>query len=84
MVRNDNKGVDFGLWRSISPSQLVCPCDLHVDRVSRKLKLVKRKPTDWLTALELTSQLRKLDTSDPVRYDFALFGLGIEEGWSKH
>ncbi|HKZ36432.1 MAG TPA: TIGR02757 family protein [Chryseolinea sp.] len=84
MVRSDNKGVDFGLWKSISPSQLVCPCDLHVDRVSRKLKLIKRKPTDWQTALELTSHLRKLDVSDPVRYDFALFGLGIEEGWSKH
>ena len=84
MVRSDDKGVDFGLWKSISPAQLVCPCDLHVDRVSRKLKLIKRKPTDWQTALELTSHLRKLDASDPVRYDFALFGLGIEEGWSKH
>ncbi len=84
MVRRDGRGVDFGLWKSISPSQLVCPCDLHVDRVSRKLKLIKRKPTDWLTALELTSRLRKLDADDPVRYDFALFGLGIEEGWSKN
>ncbi len=83
MVRRDNKGVDFGLWKNISPSQLVCPCDLHVDRVARKLKLIKRKPTDWQTALELTNNLRKLDANDPVKYDFALFGLGIAEGWSK-
>ena len=83
MVRQDKKGVDFGIWKKISPAQLVCPCDLHVDRVSRKLKLIKRKPTDWLTALELTANLRKLDPQDPVKYDFALFGLGIDEGWSK-
>lgn len=83
MVRKDDKGVDFGLWKSISPAQLICPCDLHVDRVARKLKLIKRKPTDWQTALELTNNLRKLDAADPVKYDFALFGLGIEEGWSK-
>ena len=81
MVRKDNCGVDFGLWKKISPAQLVCPCDLHVDRVARMLKLVRRKQTDWLTALELTSSLRKLDPEDPVRYDFALFGLGVEEGW---
>ncbi|HZI24434.1 MAG TPA: TIGR02757 family protein, partial [Chryseolinea sp.] len=83
MVRRDNKGVDFGLWKNISPSQLVCPCDLHVDRVARKLKLIKRKPTDWQTALELTNNLRKLDVNDPVKYDFALFGLGIVDRWSK-
>ena len=78
MVRHDDRGVDFGLWRRISASQLVCPCDVHVDRVARKLKLIRRKQTDWLTALELTSNLRKLDPADPVKYDFALFGLGIE------
>jgi len=83
MVRQDNKGVDFGIWKKISPAQLVCPCDLHVDRVARKLKLIRRKQTDWQTALELTAKLRKLDPTDPVKYDFALFGLGIEEGWSK-
>jgi uncharacterized protein (TIGR02757 family) len=83
MVRSDNNGVDFGLWKNISMKQLVCPCDLHVDRVARKLKLIKRKQTDWQTALELTANLRKFDPNDPVRYDFALFGLGIEEGWSK-
>jgi uncharacterized protein (TIGR02757 family) len=80
MVRRDNKGVDFGLWNKISPAQLVCPCDLHVDRVARYLKLIKRKQTDWLTALELTKNLRILDPLDPVKYDFALFGMGIEEG----
>ncbi len=79
MVRDDNCGVDFGLWKKIQPSQLVCPCDLHVDRVARKLGLIKRKQTDWLTALELTESLRKLDSNDPVKYDFALFGLGVME-----
>lgn len=79
MVRDDNKGVDFGLWKKISPSQLVCPCDVHVDRVARKLKLIHRRQTDWSTALELTENLRKFDAADPVKYDFALFGLGIEE-----
>ncbi len=83
MVRQDSKGVDFGIWKKISPAQLVCPCDLHVDRVARRLKLIKRKQTDWQTVLELTSSLRRLDPHDPVKYDFALFGLGIEEGWSK-
>jgi uncharacterized protein (TIGR02757 family) len=79
MVRKDNKGVDFGLWGKISPSQLICPCDLHVDRVGRSLGLIKRKQTDWLTAMELTRNLRILDAVDPVKYDFALFGLGVLE-----
>lgn len=79
MVRKDQKGVDFGLWNSISMSQLICPCDLHVERVARKLKLIKRKPLDWLTAVELTTALKQFDPLDPVKYDFALFGLGIEE-----
>ena len=83
MVRCDGKGVDFGLWKGISPAKLVCPCDLHVDRVGRMLKLIKRKQTDWLTAIELTENLRTLDPVDPVKYDFALFGLGAEEGWGK-
>lgn len=78
MVRQDKRGVDFGIWSKIKPSQLVCPCDLHVDRVARKLKLIKRKQTDWQTALELTTNLRMLDARDPVKYDFALFGLGVE------
>lgn len=79
MVRKDNCGVDFGFWDSIGPSELVCPCDLHVDRVARKLGLIKRKQTDWLTALELTQELKKMDPEDPVKYDFALFGLGVME-----
>ena len=82
MVRQDKRGVDFGIWKNIKPSQLVCPCDLHVDRVARKLKLIKRRQTDWQTALELTEQLQKFDPNDPVKHDFALFGLGIE-GWMK-
>jgi uncharacterized protein (TIGR02757 family) len=81
MVRKDTNGVDFGIWQKIQPSQLVCPCDVHVDRVARRLGLITRKQTDWLTALELTQNLRLLDEADPVKYDFALFGLGIEEGY---
>jgi uncharacterized protein (TIGR02757 family) len=79
MVRNDKKGVDFGIWKNIKPAQLICPVDVHVARVSRKLGLLQRKQTDWLTALELTEALRNLDKTDPVKYDFALFNLGIIE-----
>lgn len=79
MVRKDDSGVDFGLWERLKPSQLICPCDLHVDRIGRRLGLITRKNTDWQTAMELTENLRKLDADDPVKYDFALFGLGIEE-----
>jgi uncharacterized protein (TIGR02757 family) len=79
MVRNDKKGVDFGLWKNISPSQLICPLDVHVARVARKLGLMQRKQNDWLAACELTDELRKLDKYDPVKYDFALFNLGVIE-----
>jgi uncharacterized protein (TIGR02757 family) len=79
MVRNDNKGVDFGLWKNISPAQLICPCDVHVERVARKLKLMGGNQVNWQSAVELTGNLKKLDPMDPVKYDFALFGLGIEE-----
>jgi uncharacterized protein (TIGR02757 family) len=78
MVRQDEKGVDFGLWRQIQPSQLVCPCDVHVDRTARRLGLITRPATDWKTALELTENLKKLDPDDPVKYDFALFGLSVD------
>lgn len=78
MVRKDNNGVDFGLWQRINPAQLICPCDVHVDRVARKLGLIKRPQTDWKTAIELTEALKTLDPNDPVKYDFALFGLGVE------
>ena len=79
MVRTDNKGVDFGLWKNISPSKLICPIDVHVARVSKKLGLLKRKQVDWLAAMELTDALKKLDKHDPVKYDFALFNLGVIE-----
>jgi uncharacterized protein (TIGR02757 family) len=79
MVRKDDCGVDFGIWNHIKPSELIMPCDLHVDRVARKLNLITRKQTDWQTAVELTQRLREFDPADPVKYDFALFGLGIEE-----
>lgn len=79
MVRNDNKGVDFGIWKNISPSQLICPIDVHVARVAKRLNILKRKQTDWLAAVELTEYLRTLDKKDPVKYDFALFGLGVME-----
>jgi len=79
MVRKDDHGVDFGIWDHIKPADLIMPCDLHVDRVARKLKLITRKQTDWQTAVELTERLREFDPMDPVKYDFALFGLGLEE-----
>jgi uncharacterized protein (TIGR02757 family) len=79
MVRHDNCGVDFGLWRTISPSQLICPIDVHVARVARQFNLIKRKQTDWLTAIELTQELKKFDRDDPAKYDFALFSLGVIE-----
>ena len=79
MVRNDKQGVDFGIWKKISPSQLICPIDVHVARVARRLNLLKRNQTDWLAATELTENLKKLDVNDPVKYDFALFGLGALE-----
>ena len=79
MVRNDDKGVDFGIWKNISPAQLICPLDVHVARVARQLGILKRKQNDWETALELTGFLRTLDKDDPVKYDFALFGLGAIE-----
>lgn len=79
MVRNDKKGVDFGLWKNILPSQLICPIDVHVARVAKKMGLLKRKQVDWLAATELTEALRQLDKDDPVKYDFALFNLGVIE-----
>ena len=79
MVRNDKSGVDFGIWKNIHPSQLICPIDVHVGRVAKRFGLIKRKQIDWLTAIELTNNLRKLDAQDPAKYDFALFGLGVVE-----
>jgi len=79
MVRNDNRGVDFGLWTSISPSILSCPLDVHSGNVARKLGLITRKQNDIKALHQLDSNLRLMDVSDPVKYDFALFGLGIFE-----
>lgn len=79
MVRNDNAGVDFGIWNTISPSQLSCPLDVHTGNIARKLKILKRKQNDGKALAELDLALRKLDRKDPVKYDFALFGLGAFE-----
>jgi uncharacterized protein (TIGR02757 family) len=79
MVRNDNTGVDFGIWENITPSQLSCPLDVHSGNVARKLKLLKRKQNDGKALVELDNSLRALDSKDPVKYDFALFGLGAFE-----
>lgn len=79
MIRQDNAGVDFGLWKNISPSKLSCPLDVHSGNVARKLGLLTRTQNDVKALLELDTNLRKLDKNDPVKYDFALFGLGIFE-----
>lgn len=79
MARKDNNGVDFGIWKRIKPSQLICPLDVHVARVARRLGLLDRKQNDWKAAMELTERLKTFDNDDPVKYDFALFGLGIQE-----
>ncbi len=79
MVREDAAGVDFGIWKTIRPAQLLIPLDVHVERVARRLGLLERAQTDWRAVLELTENLRKYDPLDPVRYDFALFGMGIDE-----
>ena len=79
MVRNDNNGVDFGLWKTIPPAALSCPLDVHSGNVARKLNLLSRKQNDAKAVLELDTNLRNLDIKDPVKYDFALFGLGVFE-----
>lgn len=79
MVRKDEHGVDFGIWNEIKLSQLVCPIDVHVARVARRLNLLTAKQLNWKAALELTGHLRQFDPADPVKYDFALFGLGVVE-----
>jgi len=79
MVRNDNRGVDFGIWKRIKPSELFIPLDLHSGNTARKLGLLTRKMNDWKAVEELTGNLREFDPADPVKYDFALFGLGVFE-----
>ncbi|WP_335965261.1 TIGR02757 family protein [Galbibacter sp. PAP.153] len=81
MVRNDNCGVDLGIWKDLSPALLSCPLDVHSGNVARKLGLLKRKQNDAKALAELDNNLRKLDALDPVKYDFALFGLGVFEGF---
>ena len=81
MVRQDNKGVDLGIWKNISPSLLSCPLDVHSGNVARKLGLLTRKQNDGKALAELDLALRNLDKNDPVKYDFALFGLGVFEGF---
>jgi uncharacterized protein (TIGR02757 family) len=79
MVRQDNKGVDFGIWNRILPSQLCCPLDVHSGRTARELGLLSRKQNDWKSVIELTERLKEFDPEDPVKYDFALFGMGIDK-----
>jgi len=81
MVRKDNKGVDLGIWKSISPAALSCPLDVHSGNVARKLGLLSRKQNDSKALAELDNSLREFDPNDPVKYDFALFGLGVFEGF---
>jgi len=79
MVRNDGKGVDFGLWKNFKAYDLLCPLDLHSGNIARKLGILERKNNDWLAVEELTANLRTFDPLDPVKYDFALFGTGVNE-----
>ena len=79
MVRNDQRGVDFGIWKSIPPSILSCPLDVHSGNIARRLGLLKRKQNDAKAVEELDLVLRSFDKEDPVKYDFALFGLGVNE-----
>ena len=79
MVRKDGKGVDFGIWENFKASDLLCPLDLHSGNVARKFGLLERKNDDWHAVEELTANLRTFDPLDPVKYDFALFGTGVNE-----
>lgn len=81
MVRNDKHGVDFGIWKSISSSQLCLPLDVHTGNVSRKLGLLTRKQNDWKSVEEITDILKQFDNKDPIKYDFSLFGLGAFEAF---
>jgi uncharacterized protein (TIGR02757 family) len=79
MVRPSNKGVDLGIWKSISPAELYLPLDVHTSRNARKLGLLQRGQDDWKALTELMDQLKQFDPIDPVKYDFALFGIGVNE-----
>lgn len=82
MVRKDKMGVDFGIWKNISPAQLICPVDVHVARVAKRFNIIQTNKMNWQTAIELTDYLRTLDANDPVKYDFALFALGVMEKYT--
>jgi uncharacterized protein (TIGR02757 family) len=79
MVREDKMGVDFGLWKKVKPQQLICPLDVHSQRTAEKLGLIVPGLANWKKAVELTEVLKKIDPMDPVKFDFALYGMGIEE-----
>ena len=79
MVRKDNNGVDFGIWKKIKPHQLICPLDVHVARVAERLDLLDNIKSNWTNAVHLTAQLRMLNPKDPAVYDYALFSLGVAE-----
>lgn len=81
MIRQDNNGVDLGIWKNISPAKLSCPLDVHSGNVARKLGLLTRKQNDGKALSELDANLRLFDANDPVKYDFALFGLGVFESF---
>ena len=82
MVRSAKKGVDFGIWKQLSPALLSCPLDVHTGNVARRLDLLQRKQNDARAVQELDEKLRLMDATDPVKYDFALFGLGAYEGFA--
>ena len=84
MVRDDKQGVDFGIWKNLKPSQLFIPLDVHSGRIARRLGLLKRTQNDWQAVKELTNTLQMLDPKDPIKYDFALFGLGVNEKFDKN
>ena len=81
LVRQDSRGVDFGLWNFIDPAALYLPLDVHTARISRKIGLLHRRSNDWKAVTEITSVLQEFDMKDPVKYDFALFGLGAIENF---
>lgn len=83
MVRDDKQSVDFGIWKNISMSQLVCPLDVHSGNVARNLQILQRKQNDWKAVSELHLKLKSFDAEDPVKYDFALFGLGVFENFNR-
>jgi uncharacterized protein (TIGR02757 family) len=79
MVRKDDQGIDFGIWETIQPADLICPLDVHVVRVANNLGILQTDKVNWHTAQQLTAYLKQLDSRDPVKYDFALFGMGVNK-----